>query len=131
MRNTAQAACRGKWNIPAGHLDAEELLVDGMKREVREECGFTVEPTGICQIGNRSRLPGCTFVSIIFTTKIKDGEIKYDPEEILDVKWFSFDEILAMKAELRNPPLMIGAIENMHSGKVAPLSLISDYDKLI
>jgi len=127
----AQVSCRGKWNVPAGHLDAEELLVDGMKREVREECGFAVEPTGICQIGNRFLMPDCTFASIIFTTKIKSGEIKYDPEEILDVKWFSYDEILAMQAELRNPPLIIDAIENIRTGKVATLDLISNYDEVL
>lgn len=123
----AKESCRGKWNLPAGHLDAGETIIDGMKREVYEESGFTVEPTGICQIGNRAK-PDRIFVSIIFTTKIESGEIKYDPKEILDVKWFSYEEIIAMKDQLRNVPLIIGAIENIREGKIAPLDLIASYD---
>lgn len=27
--------CRGKWNIPAGHLEPNETILDGVKREVK------------------------------------------------------------------------------------------------
>lgn len=123
----AQESCRGKWNLPAGHLDVNETLIEGMQREVYEESGFVVEPTGICQIGNH-KSPDLIFASVIFTTKVKSGEIKYNPEEILDVRWFSYEEILAMKDQIRNLPLLLGAIDNARDGKVAPLDLISNYD---
>lgn len=43
----AKKRCRGKWNIPAGHLDTNESIFEGAKREVFEECGYNVELTGI------------------------------------------------------------------------------------
>ena len=49
----AQEKCRGKWSIPAGHLDPNENIFDAAKREVFEETGCKVELTGILQIGNK------------------------------------------------------------------------------
>lgn len=125
----AKAQCRGKWNFPAGHLDPGETLVEGMKREVAEESGMIVEPKAICQIGNRV-MDNDIFVSVIFTTNILSGEPKFDQEkdEILDVKWFSYDEIVAMREQLRNQTLILGALEHARSGVTAPLDLIDLYD---
>lgn len=96
----AQEKCRGKWNIPTGHLDPNETIFEGAKREVFEECGCNVELTGVLQIGNKV-LANDTWISVIFATKLIDDNIKFDKNEILDVKWFTFEEILSMKEELR------------------------------
>ena len=96
----AKERCRGKWNIPAGHLDANETIFEGAKREVYEECGCNVELTGVLEIGNKI-LANDTWSSVIFATKLIDCNIKFDKNEILDVKWFIFEEILSMKEELR------------------------------
>lgn len=122
----AQAKCHGKWNIPAGGLDAGETLIEGMKREVREESGFKVEPTGICQIGNH-RCPHMIFASVIFTVRIISGEIKFDPDEILDAKWFSYEEIIVMQDQLRSKELILGVIENIKNRVIAPLEILSNY----
>ena len=118
--------CRGKWNLPAGHVDANETIQDAAKREIKEESGANVELTGVCQIGNR-KIENDVFVSVIFTAKLVGGEINYDENEIMDVRWFSYDEILAMENEIRNPTLMIGAINNIRKGIVAPLELVELY----
>ncbi len=122
----AKASCRGKWNLPAGHLDPNETIIDGAKREAREETGCEVEPTGVCQIGNRVLEDGL-FVSVIFAAKLVQEEIAFDTSEILDVKWFTYDEIVAMKPEIRNEVLMLGAINNIKNGLVAPLEIINQY----
>lgn len=96
----AQEKCRGKWNIPAGYLDPNETIFEGAKREVFEECGCNVELTGVLQIGNKV-LANDTWISVIFATKLIDDNIKFDKNEIFDVKWFTFEEILSMKKELR------------------------------
>lgn len=122
----AKESCRGKWNLPAGHLDPNETILAGAKREAKEETGCEVEPTEICQIGNRVLEDG-VFVSVIFTAKLLREEIAFDTSEILDVKWFSYDEIVAMKSEIRNEVLMLGAINNSKSGIVAPLEIVNQY----
>ena len=119
----AQEKCRGKWNLPAGHMDPNETIFEATKREIREECGLEVELSGVCQIGNQ-KLENDAFVSMIFTTRVLDDDIKFDPQEILEVKWFSYEEILSMKEQLRNEKLILGAIDNIRNGLVAPISIV-------
>ena len=106
----AQEKCRGKWNIPAGHLDSNETIFDAAKREVKEECGFDVELTGVCQIGTIKREDDA-WVSVIFSTRVLNGDIKFDPNEILDAKWFTYEEIVNMKDQLRMESFVLGAIK--------------------
>ena len=81
----AKEKCRGKWNIPAGHLDSNENIFEGAKREVLEETGCKVELTGILQIGNRVS-ENDVLMSVIFSTNLLEENIIYDKSEILDVK---------------------------------------------
>lgn len=122
----AKEKCRGKWNLPAGHLDPGETMANGAKREAKEETGCEVELTGVCQIGSRVK-ENEVFASVIFTTKLIREEIAFDPEEILDVKWFDYEEIVAMRSEIRNEGLLIGAIENVRNGLVAPMGIVEQY----
>lgn len=119
----AKKKCYGKWNLPAGHLDPNETILEAAKREVKEESGLDVELTGICEIGNR-KLKDDVFVTVVFTTNILNDSIKFDPEEILDVKWFFYEELLSMKEQLRSERLIMGAIDNARNNTVAPLSII-------
>lgn len=119
----AKEKCRGKWNLPAGHLDQGETIFDAAKREVKEECGLDVELTEVCQIGN-IKLENDLFISIIFSTKVLGGSIKFNPDEILDAKWFTYEEILAMKDQLRDTGLILGAIDNTRNGIVASMDIV-------
>lgn len=81
----AQEKCYGKWNLPAGHLDPNESVFEGAKREIWEETGCSVEVQGVCQIGNR-KMENDIFVSVIFTTALLEDNIAFDKNEILGVK---------------------------------------------
>jgi len=61
---------------------------------------------------------------VIFSTKVLSDDIKFDPNEILDVKWFSYEELLSMKAQLRSENLILGAINNTRSELVTPISIV-------
>ena len=61
---------------------------------------------------------------MIFSTKVLGGDIKFDPNEILDAKWFSYEELLSMKAQLRSENLILGAINNTRSKLVTPISIV-------
>ena len=119
----AQEKCRGKWNIPSGHLDPNETIFDGAKREVKEETGCIVELTGVLQIGNKV-LENDAFVSIVFSTKLLEEKIKYDPEEILDIKWFTYEELLDMKEELRSYNWIINSITALKDNKISDIDLV-------
>lgn len=121
----AKEKCRGKWNIPAGHLESNEMICDGAKREIKEETGCNVELTGILQIGNKI-LHDDVFVSIVFSTKLLSDKITYNHNEILDVKWFTYEELLNMKDELRAYNWIINSITALIENKVADIDLIKE-----
>ena len=119
----AQEKCYGKWNIPAGHLDFGESLVQGAVREIKEETGCDVKATGIAYIANRI-LEDDLFVMIIFTTELLNEKIEYDKNEILDVKWYSYDEIEnKINNELRGT-FVHDSIKNKIDGYVSPIEVI-------
>lgn len=105
----AKEKCRGKWNLPAGRLTSSETVLDGAKREILEETGCKVELTKILEIGNRIA-ENNVWLCIIFATTLLEENIVYDKNEILDVKWFSYEELLNMQNELRSYDLIINSI---------------------
>ena len=118
-----QEKCQGKWNIPAGGVDDGENVIDAAKREVFEETGCKVEITGILEIVNRN-LEDRDVIIFIFDTKLIEENIQIDGEEISDVKWFSYEEILNMKNDLRAGGYFISALNNKKENKINPLELI-------
>jgi len=115
--------CYGKWNIPAGHLDPGESIFDGAKREIKEETNCDVELTGICNIGNHL-VPNDTFVAIVFTTRLLTESVKPQAGEILEAKWFTYEEIIAMSDQLRRADWIISSIDFARRGP-APLDLVT------
>lgn len=119
----AQERCRGKWNIPAGHLDPKENIFDGAMREVFEETGCKVELNGILQIGNR-KLENDTWMSVIFATKLTEENITFDKSEILDARWFTYEQLLDMKDELRAYDWIIDSVKAFRENRVADLNIV-------
>lgn len=121
----AQKRCYEKWNIPAGHLDFNETIMQGAIREIKEETGCDVELTGVVNISNRV-LKDDIFITIIFSTKLINEDIKYDKNEILDVKWFDYDDIIKnMDSELRDLNFIKQPIINLKSNNIAPIEIVN------
>lgn len=119
----AQEKAYKKWNFPAGHLDFNESLKEGAIREIKEETGCDVELEGVCYIANKV-LEDDLFVMVVFNAKLVKETIKFDKEEILDVKWFDYDEIInKMDNELRGSYIKTAVMN--HSKKIiAPNDLV-------
>lgn len=121
----AQKKCYKKWNIPAGHLDCNETLMQGAIREIREETGYDVELTGILNIANRV-MKDDILVTIIFSTKIVRETSDYMTEEILDRKWYDYDDILNnMDEELRDLNFVKQPIANLKNNQIVPIDMIN------
>lgn len=119
----AKENCRGKWWFEMGHLEDGENVFDGAIREIKEECGFDVDLTGVCSIVFQ---PEHSVLGFYFTTKILTDKLNYNSQEILDARWFTYEEILAMKDQIRVPGAMMTALENVRAGKIMPLDIIKD-----
>ncbi len=123
-----QKTCEGKWNVPAGGLDENESLMEGAKREIYEETGCKVEIAGVLEIVNEI-LEGVNIICFFFDTKIIDENIKADGEEISNVKWFTYEEILNMKDKLRADGYFLSTIENKMNNKIQPTEIIKSIRK--
>lgn len=120
-----QERCYGKWNLPAGHLDCNESIIDGAKREIKEETGCDVELTGVANIGNKI-LENDIMVQIAFRAKLINETIKIDPEEILDVKWFDINDVLNnMDEQLRDLNFVKQPIKNILENKVGSIDIVN------
>jgi len=109
----------GMYNIPAGHLEENELLIDGAKREIKEETGYIVDIKGIVQVGDTEK-----FTSFIFYCEIISEQESYNSDEILSVEWLSLDEINNIADQLRSPELILDAIKRVEDKKVYSLDII-------
>lgn len=116
--------CKGKWNIPAGRVEDGESVIEAAKREVFEKTGCKVNITGVIEIKQRE-FNGIDVFVFLFDTELIDENITVDGKEISSVKWFTYEEILNMKDDLRSDGYFLNAIENKINNKVYPMDLIS------
>lgn len=120
----AKKKCYKKWNIPAGRLEQNETIYEGVKREIKEETGCDVKITGICHVSEKLERDE-TIIFVICSTKLIKEEFNYNKNEILDVKWFTCDEIMKMKDELRTPEKIISIINDFENGEVLNLPVLT------
>lgn len=120
----AKRKCYKKWNFPAGHLEFNESLEEGAIREIKEETGCDAELNGICYIANRI-LEDDLFVMIVFNAKLIKESIEFDKEEILDVKWFEYDEIVNKMDNMLRGNYVKTAVMNQKKKIVAPINIVN------
>lgn len=115
---------KGTWNLPAGCLEDQESIIEGACREVFEETGCSAETIGIVDILNRI-YDDMNIVSFLFDMKLKDEKINFDKNEIAEVNWFTYDEIVAMKDQLRADGYFINSIKKKDNNEILPLDIVT------
>src|SRR5919106_692668 len=79
------------WCLPGGGVEEGESLAEAV-RETEEESGIHIELTRL--IGVYSRLGGLPDVhAVLYETKPISGELRLQPGETIDVRYFAFDEV--------------------------------------
>jgi ADP-ribose pyrophosphatase YjhB (NUDIX family) len=94
----AQPKVYGLWNIPAGHVDKGESIEHAAVREAKEESGLNValkEKIGIWHTVVDEPIKHA------FSVTILGGEIIPQPGEILDVQWFTYNEVSEMHNDMK------------------------------
>ncbi len=80
---------RGRWAIPAGFVDAGEIVEEGAAREVWEETAIRVEPTGLVGVYSEA---GAPIVFVVYAGSNTVDEAVAGPEASA-VDWFSPDQL--------------------------------------
>ncbi len=118
---------RTVYNQPAGHLEAEETLVQACVREVLEETARPFRPTMLVGIYRYTSIHnGITYLRFCFAGECGDMDptLSLDPD-IIRTLWLSRDE-LAQRAELLRSPMVLHCIDDYLAGKQWPLDLLTD-----
>ncbi len=113
----------GQWNFPAGHVDEGESIMEGAIREVKEETGCDVKLTGLLPIKTVYQNDIPTLI-VEFTAEIINENIKFDKNEILDVKWIDIEDIKNMdKNTLRALDTNKATFQDFINNKIYPLDI--------
>lgn len=91
----------GWWDLPGGHLDGDEMPMEGAAREAEEEAGLTVrnlQKVGMKPIGR--------MVKYFFVTRDYDGSVSLKPNpktgivEHDEYKWATIEELAGFRESL-------------------------------
>lgn len=91
----------GLWNWQQGKVEEGEDIGVAALREVKEETGLDVEL--IRKLTVLDNPFSGTKETHVFLGKIIGGELNYSTEEILDLQWFTKEQILEMRENLTGP----------------------------
>ena len=84
----------GLWNLAAGHVDKDETIEAAAIREAKEEVGLDVEL--LYKVGlwhDNVEEP----IRHVFMTKVIGGEVTPQHGELLDARYFTYDEIVGLR----------------------------------
>ncbi|GGN96285.1 NUDIX hydrolase [Actinoplanes lobatus] len=85
----------GKWEIPGGILELNESVPAGVRREVEEETGVSIEPECLTGVYKNLRLG---VVALVFRARVVSG--KPGPtDESAAVAWWTADEVTEHMSE--------------------------------
>lgn len=108
-------------------MDENELITDAAIREAYEETGCKVKLTGVLPISTVILKDGVTAIMVKFTADIIEENIKFDTNEILDVKWIDIEEVKNMtEQELRGYDTGIQLLKNFEDKKVYPMEIFDN-----
>ena len=95
LLETATARSNNTLAIPGGHVLAGEDGLTGLKRELKEE--LSLENVNIKHL-DTIIFPYNSYIFNIYLIedKIDINSLSYDTDEVVDIKWYTKDEILEM-----------------------------------
>jgi 8-oxo-dGTP diphosphatase len=99
------APMQGEWSLPGGVVEVGETLEDGIKREVLEETGLTVEPTATVGVFDRIAHDEVGrvqfhYVLVDYLCRVTGGTANCASDAI-DLRWAALDQLDAIPSFTR------------------------------
>ena len=104
------------WTLPGGGLEFQELVPDAIVREIKEEAGIEVEAGRLLGIFSQQKTPG---IVILMEARHVSGTPTPDGIEASDCRFFSLDELLAIRDEVK--PAQLSMIAQVSAASEFPI----------
>ena len=117
---------KATWNQPAGHLEANETLIQAVQRELWEETGLTLPVQHFLKLHQWIAPDKTPFLRFLFFIEAQEQyETQPYDSDIDCCHWVSADEIIHSQ-QLRSP-LVRESLLCYQQGERYPLSLLSSF----
>lgn len=118
------------FNQPAGHLEAEENLIDAVRREVKEETGLNITPDGwLGAYLYSTPYRHLTYLRFCFYCELLTPPGNHAPDDpdndIIACHWLTYEQIRQLGKHLRSP-LVLECINAYLDGPHLPLATLRD-----
>ncbi|AUQ25654.1 NUDIX hydrolase [Dickeya zeae] len=115
------------WNQPAGHLEADETLIQAAQRELFEETGIRAMPQHFLQLHQWIAPDSTPFLRFSFTIDLPE-RLPTTPHDsdILCCHWLKPEEIL--QASCLRSPLVAASLHCYQRGQRYPLDLLEAFN---
>ncbi len=130
MVREAKKQCYNKWAFPAGHLEKNETIFEGAKRETLEETGCRVELKKAFPIYVHNAEDKAV-IMMHFLANIIEDNLEYNTDEILETRWISINELKNMnKEEFRSYPVVKNILKSLETQELYELDLYKDLQNI-
>ncbi|ACS85850.1 MULTISPECIES: NUDIX hydrolase [Musicola] len=115
------------WNQPAGHLEADETLLQAASRELLEETGIHAQPQSLLQVHQWIAPDGTPFLRFSFAIDLPERQPTAPRDsDISCCHWLKPEEIL--NAACLRSPLVAESLRCYQRGQRYPLSLFEAFN---
>ncbi|MEO6120129.1 MAG: NUDIX hydrolase [Terriglobales bacterium] len=101
---------KGQWSLPGGGLETGEQLVDGLRREVREETGLEIDVLGLAGVYDRI-MPDAAgntqfhYVLVDYVCRVAGGTLRAGGDAA-EVRWVHEAELDALEITALTLPVI-------------------------
>ncbi|MCL2783022.1 MAG: NUDIX hydrolase [Propionibacteriaceae bacterium] len=111
---------RGKWNLPSGHVDVGENLVEAAVREVKEETGYDVTADGLVTV-QKADVGETIELVFFFSASLVSDEPSNCKDQMLSVQFVPLANVDALDLRFED----IGRVVHMAEADVLwPLDIL-------
>lgn len=115
------------WNQPAGHLEADETLVEAARRELWEETGIHADPQHFIRLHQWIAPDRTPFLRFLFAIELSETCATEPHDDDIDrCLWVTSDEIL--NAPNLRSPLVAESIRCYQNGNRLPLEIVAEFN---
>ncbi|QHM70671.1 NUDIX domain-containing protein [Mixta intestinalis] len=117
---------KATWNQPAGHLEAEESLLQAASRELNEETGIQAEMEHFLGVQQWTAPDNTPFIRFLFAVDLPSRQATEPQDSDIDRCWWLPPQQILVAENLRSP-LVAESVHIWQSGTRYPLSLLRFY----